>query len=512
MDIITKKSLEAFAHQPLTADPRSKILLKLQGRTLVPVRQDQLGIWDKILKFLALFNIGDFSLSNIAEHLNGLEHDQNDSLYTLAMVKLSQKISHHNSRPLTRRVDVQKLENTIQTLFSNIVAPKLPDAIFNATNVEELDRIEAWILRNNDSSFCGAIEQKRHEILLYTPMTGLINLFNKAFSAGSLDELQVIENELQNVPQPRTPEVDNYISIIKDTIKQRQELLHKAAAEKEPAPAKQPIPAQDEPIPCEEPAPAKQSAPAKEAEKPGGGIVNGFNSCYLNAIVQSLRFVDLNKIFEKKETKPGARQELEQLHTVLKNRTVTAAEINHFRTLLRESWGFSQAGADTQEDAAEALTILFDALGVERFTYLEPVAGKEREIKGTILYAPIVPYTDVEQIVNGFVFLQAPEILPVQLGRFNDDGQKVQEGVFQNKSMKIRLIDGTQVAYELAAIVVHDGETIHRGHYVTYVPKPDSSWIEYNDAIVEGRPSEIEANAAHNGYLYFYRKKIPGSR
>lgn len=54
--------------------------------------------------------------------------------------------------------------------------------------------------------------------------------------------------------------------------------------------------------------------------------------------------------------------------------------------------------------------------------------------------------------------------------------------------------------YELHAVIVHLGKSVHSGHYVVYIRK-NGKWILYNDS----RVFETEEPAIGKGYIYIYR-------
>ena len=66
--------------------------------------------------------------------------------------------------------------------------------------------------------------------------------------------------------------------------------------------------------------------------------------------------------------------------------------------------------------------------------------------------------------------------------------------------------------YSLQAIVCHKGNSVHSGHYVTFIRKEidgKSVWVLYNDEKIvkleESAPNKIE-DIQVNGYIYIYKK------
>lgn len=54
--------------------------------------------------------------------------------------------------------------------------------------------------------------------------------------------------------------------------------------------------------------------------------------------------------------------------------------------------------------------------------------------------------------------------------------------------------------YELYAVIVHLGKSVHSGHYVVYIRK-EGKWILFNDS----RVFETVDPALGKGYIYLYR-------
>ena len=106
------------------------------------------------------------------------------------------------------------------------------------------------------------------------------------------------------------------------------------------------------------------------ANRFGHGIRNGGNSCYINSVVQALRFVPrFMPILPASSAGAEQRQALLDLHETIEGRRegqtkrcITEAEINEFRELMMDS-GFGAASSRSQEDAAEFCQFLLDQIG-----------------------------------------------------------------------------------------------------------------------------------------------------
>lgn len=63
------------------------------------------------------------------------------------------------------------------------------------------------------------------------------------------------------------------------------------------------------------------------------------------------------------------------------------------------------------------------------------------------------------------------------------------------------------VYYELIGVVVFEGYSLDRGHYISYVLNSDDKWYKLDDSLEN--PEEVSAFEACNqklAYLFFYRR------
>jgi hypothetical protein len=96
-----------------------------------------------------------------------------------------------------------------------------------------------------------------------------------------------------------------------------------------------------------------------------------------------------------------------------------------------------------------------------------------------------------------------PNRLVLQLGRWKVGGEKIHCTVHMPPILKIR---GEN--YRLKSIVVHEGETVHEGHYSAFVFK-NKEWWYASDSLVDKALDAHVQTALTKGYLYFYEKIEP---
>lgn len=60
----------------------------------------------------------------------------------------------------------------------------------------------------------------------------------------------------------------------------------------------------------------------------------------------------------------------------------------------------------------------------------------------------------------------------------------------------------THVDYELKAVIIHLGKSVHSGHYVAYI-KTEKGWVLFNDEKVTTSNNPVLGK----GYIYLYEGK-----
>lgn len=112
---------------------------------------------------------------------------------------------------------------------------------------------------------------------------------------------------------------------------------------------------------------------------------------------------------------------------------------------------------------------------------------------------------------------KAPQTFICSLSRYREDQvTKKNTYVVLNEILKFQVLEETEpdqrVVYDLIAVTVHNGKTIHQGHYYTYFRCQINGrwmWYKYDDLI---GTSKLENRAVfddicENGYLVYYQKK-----
>ena len=103
-----------------------------------------------------------------------------------------------------------------------------------------------------------------------------------------------------------------------------------------------------------------------------------------------------------------------------------------------------------------------------------------------------------------------PRIFTLQLKRFNYSYRStfIKKSITYDRYMTFT--EGVQkdiVYYELIGVVVFEGYSLDRGHYISYVLNSDDKWYKLDDSLEN--PEEVSAFEACNqklAYLFFYRR------
>lgn len=105
----------------------------------------------------------------------------------------------------------------------------------------------------------------------------------------------------------------------------------------------------------------------------------------------------------------------------------------------------------------------------------------------------------------------APEILTLQLKRFNYDGRKITTDIPIAASLDLGPYrdegNAEGMRYELAAVIKHAG-SLTSGHYICFAKGPDGAWCEFDDSRVV--KSSLKAATGVGGgftpYLLFFQR------
>jgi hypothetical protein len=111
------------------------------------------------------------------------------------------------------------------------------------------------------------------------------------------------------------------------------------------------------------------------------------------------------------------------------------------------------------------------------------------------------PATKFQQIKN------LPTVLTIVLKRFHDDGTKIITPISYNEILTVgHLTSSTATScvsnqYLLYAVISHNSDSSHAGHYTASIRDNSNCWWLYNDSSVQ-----IDANVLNqpNAYMLFY--------
>ncbi len=135
-----------------------------------------------------------------------------------------------------------------------------------------------------------------------------------------------------------------------------------------------------------------------------------------------------------------------------------------------------------------------------------------RQSTPVTLQALLGPHSFTPGVTEEKIFLSTPPLLPIQLFRFEisptGEALKVNTPVdFQiDTPIHIKVREGEKIVekpYHLKSFVVHLGNTVNGGHYITY-RRCSGHWICCNDATVRPATQEEVQGASRNAYTAFF--------
>ena len=110
-----------------------------------------------------------------------------------------------------------------------------------------------------------------------------------------------------------------------------------------------------------------------------------------------------------------------------------------------------------------------------------------------------------------FSIRSCPAVLTVHLKRFTNQLRKDTRPVAYAQELDLSPFCGQPTKYRLYAVLVHQGATVHSGHYYAFVQAGNHLWYEMNDSIVT--PTSAQ-RALSNGaaYILFYKQAVAEPR
>eukprot|EP00871_Galdieria_phlegrea_P002738 jgi/Galph1/3465/GphlegSOOS_G2158.1 len=105
-----------------------------------------------------------------------------------------------------------------------------------------------------------------------------------------------------------------------------------------------------------------------------------------------------------------------------------------------------------------------------------------------------------------FVFCRAPNVLILHLKRFRMNRKEnkwlAYEEILDFTNYMARKDDHDRIRYRLCAVIVHEGQHLHGGHYYAYVRNSNDIWYLKDDEC--SRQVGIQSVLNQRGYLLFY--------
>eukprot|EP00117_Sycon_ciliatum_P028289 scpid58156/ scgid22769/ Ubiquitin carboxyl-terminal hydrolase 36; Deubiquitinating enzyme 36; Ubiquitin thioesterase 36; Ubiquitin-specific-processing protease 36 len=111
---------------------------------------------------------------------------------------------------------------------------------------------------------------------------------------------------------------------------------------------------------------------------------------------------------------------------------------------------------------------------------------------------------------------RAPNVLTIQLKRFDffhKSGGKINKKISYSPTLNLRPYmsekSGDAMMYDLYAVLVHSGHSVHSGHYFCFTRTSTGDCYCFNDSLV--RRVNLTQLLSQQAYLLFYRRRVGGN-
>ncbi|XP_032932940.1 ubiquitin carboxyl-terminal hydrolase 17-like [Catharus ustulatus] len=256
-------------------------------------------------------------------------------------------------------------------------------------------------------------------------------------------------------------------------------------------------------------------------QRPGAGLFNVGNSCYINVILQCLTYTPplANYLLSSKHSQACQHQGFCMMCTMEAHvRKVLCSSASAIVPgAILKNLKFKCLSCQAVADSYEAfLDVTFDIRAASSITTLleDCVTPQQLDQKECFTCSKCEKKAAASE--NATVH-RAPRVLTLCLERADQqNGVKISKFVEYPEYLDLRpyMSDtaGEPLLYSLCAIVVHSGDTCLEGHFLCYTKASNGLWYKMDDDYVEN--CDIHTVLGQQAYLLFYTrmKVVPSQR
>jgi uncharacterized UBP type Zn finger protein len=246
-------------------------------------------------------------------------------------------------------------------------------------------------------------------------------------------------------------------------------------------------------------------------------IENGYNTCYIDALLVALFYKhndSINMILESEPKRPDGfyLQELIKLkfvEPIKRNYSINSSIINEIRNYSIICGWSDNEDIDGQKDCSEFYSFLSELFNIKpiEFEILEiknnTISENIKKIRLPFISLNLTQDDNIKNILSNWIDTQIninnskifhcyklsniPQFIILYINRFNNDGTRNNYKLDIMKRIKFFGINDTTQNYlkwKIHSIICHTGKSIKSGHYYSVIYTYQRKWLLFDDNMI----------------------------